>query len=585
MGKVDKEGESYLDNLLNTVAPDWEDTSSQPEGQETNNSDNGIAFEDAIAMLNDLPDEDDVKLSDNPEEDMAELFGMLQELGVDPSTPMQKEEAVEMPDVSFEIAGEVELGEEPEGIDFGEENAVSEDVDLSEMPEEIELPEMTEEFDLPEMSEIPEDMEATEAMSEAEMVALDTEEPEEMEEQPFSIEDFSAEDILGEAIQEDMSQEEAQADMTPEELEAFGMEADFALEEYDIQPEENAEYSESQSTEEDVQISAESVAMDDIFQDALSAVAYSGNEEDEYSEADVFSLDDVADLLGENEEDITSVPVANPMEENVGKEKKPGFLKKVFGNIITDTTADEEEAARQKEEENRAKKAAEKEEKKKQAEVSKEEKAQLAQEAKERKQQLKAEKAAVKQEKKEEKKRLKAEREAEAAQEVVGKINPIGATIVIIFFATIGIATVFGSQLLERRSSLSDAENYFANEDYIRAYDEISSVDLKEDDEELYQRIRICSQIQKQMKSYENYTSMNMNLEALDSLVKGIAFYDSNKAEAARLAISPAFEKLKTQIVTSLGDNYGISESEAREMLALPEQEAYTLRLQQIVAE
>ena len=49
---------------------------------------------------------------------------------------------------------------------------------------------------------------------------------------------------------------------------------------------------------------------------------------------------------------------------------------------------------------------------------------------------------------KEEKKRLKAEQEA---NEVVGRINPVGAAIVMVFFGLLCVAVVFGSRLLKSK--------------------------------------------------------------------------------------------------------------------------------------
>jgi outer membrane biosynthesis protein TonB len=344
--------------------------------------------------------------------------------------------------------------------------------------------------------------------------------------------------------------------------------------------------------EPEITISEDSVAVDDIFQDALSAVAYSGSdEEDEEIPEDIFSLDEIAEYVQGEDEGITTVPVADPTENVSGKkskrkkenrEDKPGLFQRIFGNVVTDTTAQEEEQERQLAAEAQEKKLAAKQEKKQQAEKDKEEKAQLLQEQKEQKKQKKAEEAAKKAEQKAEKKRLKAERQAEADKEVVGKINPIGATIVIIFFATIGIVTIAGSRLLERRSALNNAENYFANEDYIKAYDAISNVNLKEDDEQLYERIRICTQLKKELNSYQNYTSMDMKTEALDSLIKGIRFYDENAQQAQELQIQVAFDKLKNEIVSELSQTYGIDEAKARELLQISDLSEYTQKIQEI---
>lgn len=546
MTKEEKEGESYLDELLNTVAPDWEDTSSQPENRigevetmaaQNDNvgkkaaKENDIALEDAIAILNDLPDMDNgaVPESENPEEDMDELFSLLADLGVDPN----EEESSEEP---FSVDTLPEAVTEPEEVQVPEE-PVTEDVVSGE----------------PVMEEI--------MMEEPGLQDFDSEEPEDKEEDSISLsEEPVAEDVAsGEPVMEEVMMEEP---VTEESI----MEEPMMEE-----PEEKEEDS--------IPLPEEPVAVDDIFQDALSAVAYTGNDEEGNEQEDIFSLDEMAGFSGEPE-GVTTIPAVEPAEPQ--KRKGKSVFDKLFGNVITDSTADEEERERQREEQAREKKAARKMEKKKQAEASKEEKAQLAQEKKEQKKQKKAEMAALKAEKKEKKKQLKAERDAEAAKEVVGKINPVGATIVIIFFVTIGCMTIFGSRLLERRSALNNAENYFANEDYIRAYDAISSVNLKEDDEKLYNRIRLCSQLQKELNSYENYTSLEMKEEALDSLLKGVRFYDMNQEEAQNLQIQPAFEKLKNDILMTLSQNYGIGESEAREIVAIQDQTAYTQRIQQI---
>ena len=506
MAKEEKEGESYLDQLLNTVAPDWEDTSRQPEkaiekikkeeveevadntmSEAEDISVDDISLDEALSLLNDLPDTDEISADgENTDEDIDELFDLLSEL--DDGTVSQA--GTDEPDIPAAV----------------------------QLPEEISEPEMEEKI---------------------------KEEPEEPSEEPVYEENTAAEEEVP-LVLEDIMPEEPQGD--------------------------------------ELSISEEPVAVDDIFQDALSAVAYSENEE---QQEDLFSLDQMAEFVDDSEDGITQIPAADPVSgaDGQGKKRKSGgFFKNIFGNIITEQTAEEEEKERLAEREAQAKKAAEKEEKKKQAAISKEEKAQLSQEEKERKKQLKAEQAAKKAEKKAEKKRIKAEQDAEAAKEVVGKINPVGATIVIIFFVTIGVFTIFGSKLLSRSSSLSQAENYFANGQFLQAYDAISNVNLKEDDEVLYRRIRICSQMQKEVGSYTNYTTLGMKLEALDSLVKGIGYYDLNRAEAESLGVLGELNSLESQIAASLYNDFGISETQAREILSLQDQGEYTRRLQEIVS-
>lgn len=561
MGSSEKEGENYLDTLLNSVAPDWEETSESPmksdqvdsaasrSSQEDSSEDKTL--EDAIAILNDLPDMDGaLELSENPEEDMDELFGLLADLGVDPDEPEPEASGDEVPEAVLPDLDSVEgLSDDMETEEIMTDPVMTEDILTEDISEQEESQEEQEEEPQAQEDDIPFSIDSF---------------PEEETEKTEDAQDFGGIDIP------DIPEQPAE----PEE--ETGVEDSFI----DLSADLFQDFSEEPQPEEDVSVSEDSLAVDDIFQDALAAVGYSENEKEEEGVGDdVFAMDDMGGLMDHEEEGVSSVPAAEPV---VRKEKKgPGFFQRIFGNVITDSTADEEEKERQREAELKQKKEEKKAEKKQKAEVTKEEKAQAAQEKKEHKKQLKAEQAAKKAE---EKKRKKEERLARAAQEteVVGKINPVGATIVIILFVTIGIIAILGTNMLGRRSNLGNAENYFANEDYIRAYDAINSVKLKEKDETLFRRIRICCQLQKEVRSFSNYNTMGMKVEALDSLLKGMRLYEENVSEAQELQIQPAYEKLKNELLAGLSENFGMGEKEVSELLAIPDQAQYTLRLQQI---
>lgn len=332
--------------------------------------------------------------------------------------------------------------------------------------------------------------------------------------------------------------------------------------------------------------SGDPVSVDDIFQDALSAVAYSENEEELSLEE--FMSADLGDQLLQDADPKKRKKKAkadkkkDKLKERVGGENM-GFFQRIFGNIITEDTAEEEARQRMEEEVDEEQKKKDKESRKRQAQLNKEAKAQQAAENQERKKQLKAEQAAKKEEAKKEKQRLKEERLAEEANEVVGRINPIGATIVIIFFVTIGAATIITSSLVARNRSLKTAENQFASGEYVEAYKTISAVDVKEDEEMLYQKILLCSQLQKEIKSFENYQTMNMPLEALDSLVKGVATYDGTLDEADEAGVTDELNKMKDEIVARIKAQYNLSEEKAREISKIEGRTDYTSALQNIV--
>lgn len=556
---AEKEGESYLDQLLNNAS-----TSSQEAGVEQVKENAGkaeldnVGLQEALAVLNDLPDETGIPAKADPKEELEDLKNLYEEFGNEvipeeaPQPEPEPEEEMKLEEQEPEepvqplvnpekVEEEPEQSEEvqPEGFDEPEE---------SNEPKKSDEPGMTEELEIPEEPKMPE------------------------EEQEPAFEDMEAMLDLLQQPDEEVEQEKQDTTEVPQE-----------------------------TKEPEPEVSREPVAVDDIFQDALSAVGYSGDEEDLEQKLnmssetqnenqgsqfdDILALDDI--MQNESgveeepaEEGVQSVPVRKQKKE---KKKKTSLWKRLFGNVITDETAALEEKEREEEEEAFLKKQAALIEKKKQSEADKEEKEKKNQEDKERKRQIKAEKETQKAEKKAEKKRLKEEQAAMAETEVVGKINPIGATIVFILFATIGVLIMVGVWLLPRRANIKEAANEYANEKYIDAYQTISAVSIKEDEQALYDKIVLCSKLERQIQSYQTNISMDKKLEALHALLQGLDLYNKKQDEVKALKIQKEFLQMKTQIITYLAQDYSLDEAQANEINAITDEAEYTHRLQDIV--
>ena len=579
-----KEGESYLDQLLNNASTPPQEAGLEQVKENARKAElDNVGLQEALAVLNDLPDETGIPSKADPKEELEDLKNLYEEFGNE-VIPQQEPEPEPEPEPEVETEPEVPEEEaqpeepiepvEPKETKESEEPEIPE-FDL-EMPEE---PEQPEEEAQPESLEEPVMPEEPFAPEEPEMPTVDAVMPEETEEttnmdeeQEPAFEDMEAMlDLLQQPDEEDEPK-------MPDEPEV---------------PQE--------TKEPEPEVSKEPVAVEDIFQDALSAVGYSGDEEDLEQELnmssetqeesqdsqfdDILALDDIMQNASDEEgqpaeEGVQSVPVRKQKKE---KKKKTSLWKRLFGNVITDETAALEEKEREEEEDPFLKKQAELIEKKKQSEADKEEKEKKSQEDKERKQQIKAEKEAQKAEKKAEKKRLKEERAAQAEKEVVGKINPIGATIVFILFATIGVLIMVGVWLLPRRANIKEAENEYANEQYIDAYQTISAVSIKEDEQALYDKIVLCSKLERQIQSYQTNVSMNQKLEALHALLQGLDLYNKKQDEVKALKIQKEYLQMKTQIITYLAQDYNLDEAQANEINAITDEAEYTHRLQDIV--
>lgn len=341
------------------------------------------------------------------------------------------------------------------------------------------------------------------------------------------------------------------------------------------------EQSEAQTSQEgEKQASTEVTSVDDVFEDALSAVEYSENEQN--AGDDVMALE----AFGEEEQPSEEEQPVRVKKTRKKKERPPkqkseeSIMKKLFGNVITEQTAEEEARERELEQASAQERKEAKEEKKKQQAQQKAEQAEIKKAEKEKKAAANAEKKLAKAAAKEEKKRQRAELEA---TEVVGKINPVGATIVMVFFAIICVSVILGTQLFSRSHAVKSAENNFENKDYQSAYDSIAGVEVSESEKEMADKVRICMQLQKQINSYDNYYKMRMYLEALDSLVKGIRSYDTNQAKAEEYEIVSQYNELESQIASALYSEFGVTETEARSIISAETQEEYTARLEQII--
>ena len=276
-------------------------------------------------------------------------------------------------------------------------------------------------------------------------------------------------------------------------------------------------------------------------------------------------LDSMLDSLGMQGAAVAAGAVseegtADGQQEEAGEEeKKPGFFKRVFGNVVTDEIAEAERKAKEEEEEQAVLKAEE------------EAKAKEEKEAKAEKEEQKAAKKAEKQAKKE------AEKEEEE-QEVVGKLNKAGVIIVVAGSALLLAGVILGTNIFGYSASKSEAERYFTLQKYSDAYNEARGTKMKEKDPELYDKIITVMKVQQSLDSYSSYAVMKYYPDALDSLLRGLQKYDENIDMALDLEIEGDMKVCKNRILGILKDEFSLSEQEAYDILSLDD-EAYTRKV------
>ena len=287
------------------------------------------------------------------------------------------------------------------------------------------------------------------------------------------------------------------------------------------------------------------------------------------SESQDVSIDDLLDI---------AAPEEHPEEEPTDQK---GLFHRVFCNVINDEIAEEERKAQEEEEQKAAEKAELAEQKKAEKEQAKEAK----KAEKEAKKAAKAEEKAAKKAEKEAKKaeqKAQQEEEAEAEKyEVTGKLNKVGVAIIAILTVTFLVVEIAGTNIHGYSSSKKQAMKYFEMGKYEQAYQEVLGTKVKEKDPDTYNKIRTVMQVQRALDSYQNYDAMNYYPDALNALIRGLQRYDANLETAKQLEIEDEVDGCKEQIVSLLQSEYGVSESQARELLSLDKAE-YTSKVVEI---
>ncbi len=302
------------------------------------------------------------------------------------------------------------------------------------------------------------------------------------------------------------------------------------------------------------------------------------------------------------EEPTVDAPTVEEAQEQINKKKpKKGFFARIFGNVREELTEEQLEEKKkaaleqfERDEENAVEAKQRKAEKKAEdAEAAKAKKAEQA----EAKKKAAEEKKLKAQKKKEEKDKKEAARRAliEEIEENEGKINKVGASIVFIVFLGVLCFILIGTTVYTYKVAIKQAKSDFSRAQdeetkdrptwYDAAYQDVFGLDIKEEDQRLYDQIMTVSYINTQLLSYIRYSTLDMGNEALDSLFKGLRRYEKYLSVANELGVSEDLKYLRSEILKELDSCYGIDEAKAYEILDIPTQESYSQAVIDIINE
>lgn len=563
--------ENYLDNLLNEISLDKEidhnvedelDNQIQSEKekrQDTSNLSKDDLFDLGLnedAENTNLDDEDSFsedqmdeldKLDDMADLDMGDLdFSDIDFDDLDVTKLDELPDDADLDALLKEFDGNFEIEDhfEQDSTDSTEKEAKQEDiVESSKEPDSdkkdgVEKPDQ-QTFDADQFLDgllLDEEQEAAQKnpLEEVNMEQEDVSQTEETKEESATSNDeaYDLDDLLEDMGEETRSSEEEITDI-PEE---------------DKQP----ENIEGQPAEEEVKASD-----GDDLEDLFSLLDLDENESQEHNE-DESSKNEIP--MQDNPLDDLDVVGLQEPDDEVSKKEKPVKKKSLMTILFGEPDEDDElspeelEAIEQKKAEKKAKKEA--------ARLAKEEKKAAAKEEK-------AAKTGDKKKAQEEKKKVRAVKKAKQKEEEEKNAEPVKPlnkpAVVFIFTLFLGGTFLFylGMNNFNYTLAIQKATDYFDNQKYHKAYDEIKGVEVKEKDQDLKDRIYTVMYVERLYEAYQNNIELDRQKKALDSLLRGVDKYYEYYDEAQKLGIVDDLNYSFAQIQTALQDHYGITVEQA----------------------
>lgn len=191
---------------------------------------------------------------------------------------------------------------------------------------------------------------------------------------------------------------------------------------------------------------------------------------------------------------------------------------------------------------------------------------------------------AAKEDKKPRKKREKKVKEPKPEEPDNTPPLPKKPVILIFLMAFSILALVLLMMKLSGKNSYIDtAKQAMDNGEYVEAYEQLSGLNLKGNDQKLYEEVSTMAAVQEQYQAYLTLMGADKYDLALDALVRGIGRYDKGLDNAKKYGREGEMNHLKDQLEEALDQQFGMSTDDARKLYKIKDREEYSKEIQKII--
>lgn len=159
--------------------------------------------------------------------------------------------------------------------------------------------------------------------------------------------------------------------------------------------------------------------------------------------------------------------------------------------------------------------------------------------------------------------------------------------VILIFFmvASMVVLIILGSDLLGYSNQVSNAKNLYAKKNYSEAFAEISGMEMKEADIELYNKYHVMAIVSVELEAYESLMSQEFYDMALDCLVRTVGRAEKYKVSAEEYGCIQEMNGLEQEAETILYETFHMSKEQALELYAYKNKKEYSTALVKVLRE
>lgn len=157
--------------------------------------------------------------------------------------------------------------------------------------------------------------------------------------------------------------------------------------------------------------------------------------------------------------------------------------------------------------------------------------------------------------------------------------------LIFLMVASFVALVILGADLLGYSNQLNNAKNQYAKKNYSEAFAEISGMEIKEDDMELYNKYHVMAMVSVELEAYESLMSREFYDMALDCLVRTIGRAEKYRADAETYGCIQELNELELKAETILGETFGVSKEQALEFYSYRSKKEYSTALAKVLKE